>query len=407
MDVGVAGTVRTGSCLIPRVEKEGILGGLNSMPEDDDKAGNAAENYLSQIQDNAPLALVDPQLLGSQATLVNDSQAISIANSQVVDDAQPPKKKRKTSPKSTVPKAPRKRKNLPIPAAIEDPNGILIEPEIDLPKEAMNGVDGDLAEIKKRWGNSLVWGKLFAKTTDDGDILQFAWKDAAVVLFMSTVSDIATEVTRSRKRPSNVANHVTAAWGEEVVKELAVPQLIDDYNHFMNGIDLADQMRVNYHYDRRNYSTWCPLFHWLREMAITNCAIIWKASKASNKLAAHKEYRLALANKLMAMTRSRSFIARQKPTKEVPVEASCTGKLVAIAGITRYCISCQAAKRTAEIRSNRKPLGELSVNSIRGLGGHKSSRSRPPRTRYQCINCNIRICDNSACIAEHLKSIST
>ena len=28
---------------------------------------------------------------------------------------------------------------------------------------------------------------------------------------------------------------------------LAIPDLIDDYNHNMNGVDLADQLRASYH----------------------------------------------------------------------------------------------------------------------------------------------------------------
>ena len=35
-------------------------------------------------------------------------------------------------------------------------------------------------------------------------------------------------------------------FGEEPVREQEIPRIINDYNHCMNGVDIADQLRSNY-----------------------------------------------------------------------------------------------------------------------------------------------------------------
>src|SRR5256885_4620322 len=41
---------------------------------------------------------------------------------------------------------------------------------------------------------------------------------------------------------------------------LTSPEFIDMYNHFMNGVDRADQIRTYYRTNRRNYRPWRPLW---------------------------------------------------------------------------------------------------------------------------------------------------
>jgi hypothetical protein len=35
----------------------------------------------------------------------------------------------------------------------------------------------------------ILWGELYGELSKDGQVIEFAWKDANVVLFMSTVDD--------------------------------------------------------------------------------------------------------------------------------------------------------------------------------------------------------------------------
>lgn len=66
---------------------------------------------------------------------------------------------------------------------------------------------------------------------------------------MSTVSQGDKFIKRLRKRPATTATNARttrAAFGSQVLKELEIPEFINLYNQFMNGVDKADQLRVYY-----------------------------------------------------------------------------------------------------------------------------------------------------------------
>ena len=110
-----------------------------------------------------------------------------------------------------------------------------------------------LMKVKTEFNSSLEWGRFFVVTTADKKILQFAWRDSSVVLFMSIIGAAAARVERDRKRPGGMVKStkwVREQWGSEPVKKLLILELIDQYNHKMNGIDLADQMRSYYFFKR-------------------------------------------------------------------------------------------------------------------------------------------------------------
>lgn len=56
------------------------------------------------------------------------------------------------------------------------------------PKEHMSS---ELVDLKLYYNNQIEWGKLYTEVSKDGQVMELAWKDAQVVLFMSTVGDVA------------------------------------------------------------------------------------------------------------------------------------------------------------------------------------------------------------------------
>lgn len=72
-------------------------------------------------------------------------------------------------------------------------------------KEVNRGLDPALSALKMEHNMQLEWGKLYACLSADGSVLQFAWKDQNVVLFMSTVSNGKREILRARRRPARTA----------------------------------------------------------------------------------------------------------------------------------------------------------------------------------------------------------
>ena len=79
-------------------------------------------------------------------------------------------------------------------------------------------------------------------------------------------------MTRPQKKPRvNTVNrkNVEVVWGDEHRKDIAIPLVIDDYNHWMLGVDVADQLIAYYHFAMRCRRTWMPImFHCLDVLRI-------------------------------------------------------------------------------------------------------------------------------------------
>jgi hypothetical protein len=49
---------------------------------------------------------------------------------------------------------------------------------------------------------------------------------------------------------------------------VGIPKVIDGYNHHMNGVDIADQLRLYYATHRTSRRAWMPILFWLIDTAI-------------------------------------------------------------------------------------------------------------------------------------------
>jgi hypothetical protein len=129
------------------------------------------------------------------------------------------------------------------------------------------------------------------------DVLAILWIDNGAVTMLSTIHQLIGddwEVERNRRRPRethiNVVN-VRRTWGNDYRKPLYIPKVIDDYNHHMGGVDIADQRRGYYHTQLPTCRNWMPLFFWLLDTVIVNSYLLCKA--AGLKMA-HNNFRLEL-----------------------------------------------------------------------------------------------------------------
>jgi len=50
-------------------------------------------------------------------------------------------------------------------------------------------IDQQLADLKLIYQSQIKWGTLYARLLEDKTVMEFAWKDANIVLFISTISD--------------------------------------------------------------------------------------------------------------------------------------------------------------------------------------------------------------------------
>jgi len=52
--------------------------------------------------------------------------------------------------------------------------------------------------------------------------------------------------------------------------------MVDDYNYFMNGVDIANQLRAKFTTQIQSSRTWMPMFYYLLDTAICNAYILSK-----------------------------------------------------------------------------------------------------------------------------------
>ena len=99
---------------------------------------------------------------------------------------------------------------------------------------------------------------------------------------------------KNRKRPrtsSSNAVEVRKVFGANHRQKLKIPLMVDDYNHFMGGVDIADQLRGYNSTQIQARRNWMPLFFWLLDTALVNSYLLaklrgWKGTQIEfrNKL---------------------------------------------------------------------------------------------------------------------------
>jgi len=162
----------------------------------------------------------------------------------------------------------------------------------------------------------------FHWTVDKDGTLLGRWMDNALVFMVSTVHKIGENIKRPRRRPrinNNNRNHVNNIWGDKGKQDIYIPRIIDDYNHWMGGVDLADQRIAYYHPDLRCHRTWVPLFLQLLSMIRNNMYIVYHDYYSSSKKSSvmtHKEFILAMIEHFLEL----SAKAEEESTTTAPVK---------------------------------------------------------------------------------------
>ena len=85
---------------------------------------------------------------------------------------------------------------------------------------------------------------------DEYGTLVAKWMDNGLVLCVSTLHQVGKSICMKRKRPRITVknkNHVSKVWGNSSIANIFIPQMIDDYNHWMGGVDLSNQRIAYYH----------------------------------------------------------------------------------------------------------------------------------------------------------------
>jgi hypothetical protein len=166
-----------------------------------------------------------------------------------------------------------------------------------------NGVPPLLQELKDH-AKDIQWNSLYAIPVQN--VLCLAWQDNNIVFSMSTLYSADSFIPRKRKRPGKTSTNALITrrvFGKEVVKELDIPIFINDYNHYMNGVDLANQYRASYEVHLRGYRNWLPLFYWFINASVVNAwriQYVYKQQQEAARLPAQLFFRERLYQQLLA-----------------------------------------------------------------------------------------------------------
>ena len=128
--------------------------------------------------------------------------------------------------------------------------------------------------------------------------------------------DVEDKVSRDRKRPRETPNNkknVRLVWKEASRAEIEIPMVIDDYIHWVLGVDLADQLIAHYCMKLGCRRTWMPLFMQLINIARANSYVAQKNVK-KQRGEEHQGHEGFIMDFIVAM------VERNKPAGPAPAK---------------------------------------------------------------------------------------
>jgi hypothetical protein len=240
-------------------------------------------------------------------------------------------------------------------------------------------------QIKQEDGKDLL-----QNDPQDPGVLCFAWQDNNTVIACSTVHSADTEHTiiRKRRRPQATSTNghlVRKVFGDDVRKDLSIPLFIDDYNHFMGGVDIADQLRSYYTTQRISLRNWYPLFFWIIDTAILNSYLLGKSLYGA-KFMHHKDFRVALWTALFSYSKL-VWVEHRLAKAAIPIPP--LGKPIEHQRVALdkkvYCLNCRLICTT-----KKRKFGDiLTING--------PPRVRASQTLFGCKACNVPLCTVGNC----------
>jgi hypothetical protein len=277
---------------------------------------------------------------------------------------------------------------------------------------------------KPEWGT--LWSKIDGQKNQDDDtgsgVLISGWQDSAVVKFATTIHTGREWTIREHKKPrdSSTSAAITKAPFEQfptgfVYKScskagcprkeyvhrrlLPIPAMVDDYNHFMNGVDIADQLRAKFTTEQQTHRTWLPLFYFCLDTTIVNAYLLsmahWNPTVATKKKihSTHRAFREKLVNALLTQyTSAPPARIYQSPTTLPIAQLDRPLKIhQKIQGEPRKCFYCRFSKNMCHVQ-----LGHI--------GGAKAS-IKIRMTRTLCRHCSIYLCADCFIPFHNFKSI--
>ncbi|KAJ0126248.1 Uncharacterized protein HZ326_30647 [Fusarium oxysporum f. sp. albedinis] len=276
------------------------------------------------------------------------------------------------------------------------------------------GITAAMKQIKETGklpdGKPLLYNKVYLIPTKDKQVLQVAWKDSSVVLFLSTTHS-ATPLNRTlkeRKLPAKRGTKAEAQRLKEVFngdqsRIIPIPSIAAQYNDEMNHVDRGDQIRSYTSYQHRfRRGPWqALLWSFLLDVALANSFILQKKTrqphwKPYSTLRAWKEciYN-AIFNKYGtdSYTRKRYRTGKEEDSEDLQARQNHLQRDINHVFRGRNssspCLACKGLRQGQPRPAKRGKKGGY----LQPISGNARGRV----SRYGCKVCDVAICNNADC----------
>ena len=119
---------------------------------------------------------------------------------------------------------------------------------------------------------------------------------------VSNIHHTGEMIKRLQKRPRvtcNNKNHASLIWGDKGAVQIYIPTLIDNYNHWMGGVDVSNQWISYYHPTNLPCRcTWSPIFIQFLFIIRNNAYLVYKQF-LGKKCISHKKITFEMIRWLM------------------------------------------------------------------------------------------------------------
>ena len=179
----------------------------------------------------------------------------------------------------------------------------------------------EIKRIKDDCFNTLYW------QNDKDNYTIMRWVDNNIVTMVSsfhTPYNVVKSIRRKPRATTTNRNHLQNVWGDSSSVEIHIPGCIDDYNHWMNGVDKCDQFVAYYRNCLRCHRIWMPImFHTLDIMRV-NAYIVFKTLTEANNdpTIDHQSFVMAWIEKLLEHTTVQDYSRTQSAYEQVVAEVS-------------------------------------------------------------------------------------
>jgi hypothetical protein len=248
--------------------------------------------------------------------------------------------------------------------------------------------------------DQIPWGTLYSKPSEDSLINYFAWKDNALVLFMSTISPDDEYIERLRKRPSETSTSAKMSrvpFGDHSRKNLSTPKFDDQYNHSMGYVNQGSQLKQpNCCQKICRKGGQQSLVCWLLDTCLVNSYLLSFYFEVPNKqkYTSQTAFRESIIEACFTMAKQ----AKQPRTRGLSIDCKAqldiqiTNYSITKRQIPQECMVCKVDVGLGE-NKQRVVLGEIQSN----IYPISLAKLRPKRTSFGCNICNTPLCKIGSC----------